>query len=169
MADARIEHVYDCDEDTFWNKVFLDSEYNRRLFKEALGFPVYDEVKREERDDQVKRVIEVVPKTGDMPAALKKLVGENIGYREEGVLDKKARRYRVTVIPNRLADKLTITGELFTEPVGEKKCRRVYKAHVEARVFGLGGLIEKRVIADIENGYSLGAKFTNQYIAEKKL
>src|SRR5262245_16286338 len=34
MADTRIEHVYNCSEDTFWNKVFLDDDYNQRLFKE---------------------------------------------------------------------------------------------------------------------------------------
>ena len=51
MADARIEHIFNCSEDTFWNKLFLDEEYNRRLFKEALEFPVWKEAPRQERGD----------------------------------------------------------------------------------------------------------------------
>ena len=169
MAQARIEHTFNCSEETYWSKVFFDEEYNRRLFKDALGFPVWKEVSREDRGDEIRRVIEVVPKLGDLPAPLKKLVGEGIGYREEGVFDKKTRRYKVTVVPNKLADKLTITGEISIEPAGDKKCKRIYNTKVEAKIFGIGGMVEKRVISDIEHGYGAGAKFTNEYLAEKGL
>jgi hypothetical protein len=85
------------------------------------------------------------------------------------VFDKKTRRYKVTVVPNKLADKLTITGEISIEPAGDKKCKRIYNTKVEAKIFGIGGMVEKRVISDIEHGYGAGAKFTNEYLAEKGL
>jgi hypothetical protein len=169
MADTRIEHIYNCSEDTFWNQIFFDEEYNRRLFKEALEFPVYEQTEFKETDSEVRRSIKVVPKLGPMPGPLKAVIGEGIGYVENGVLDKKTRRYTIDITPNKLADKVTIKGKLYTEPKGDGKCNRVFECTVTAKIFGVGGMLEKRVIADMQESYSRGAKFTNEYIAEKKL
>src|SRR5688500_3041137 len=99
MADCRIEHVYNCSEDTFWNKVFLDDEYNNRLFTEAPELPVFEKLNQEEDDKELRRSINVVPKLGPMPGPLKAVIGEGLGYREDGVLDKKARRYSINITP----------------------------------------------------------------------
>lgn len=169
MAAVHIEHLFNCSEDTFWNKVFFDDEYNDRMFKEALSFPVYKRVKFDDGPKEITRVIDVVPKMADLPGPLKKLVGDNTGYRENGRFDKQTQRYELEVIPNKLADKLTIKGVMFTEPAGEGKCKRVFDAKVEARIFGVGGMLEKRIVADMEQSYGVGAKFTNAFIAEKGL
>jgi len=110
MAEARIEHIFNCSEDTFWNKVFFDADYNKRLFREELAFPRWEEVSKEDKGDQIRRVIEIVPKMADLPGPLKKLAGDGVSYREEGIFDKKTRRYKVTIHPNRLSDKLFIKG-----------------------------------------------------------
>ncbi len=169
MADTRIEHIYNCSEDTFWNKLFFDEEYNRRLFKEALEFPVYEQTEFKETDSEVRRSIKVVPKLGPMPGPLKAVIGEGIGYVENGVFDKKARRYTIDITPNKLSDKVTIKGKLYTEPKGEGKCNRVFECTVTAKIFGVGGMLEKRVITDMQESYAKGAKFSNEYIAEKNL
>jgi len=169
MADTRIEHIYNCSEDTFWNQIFFDQEYNRRLFKEALEFPVYEQTEFKETDSEVRRSIKVVPKLGPMPGPLKAVIGEGIGYVENGVLDKKTRRYTIDITPNKLADKVTIKGKMFTEPKGDGKCNRVFECTVTAKIFGVGGMLEKRVLSDMQESYAKGAKFTNEYIAEKKL
>jgi hypothetical protein len=169
MAETRIEHVYNCSEDTFWNKLFLDEEYNRRLFKDALGFPVYDVTESKETDTEVRRSIKAVPKLGPMPGPLKAVIGEGIGYVENGVLDKKARRYTSDITPNKLADKVTIKGAMTTQPKGDNKCLRVFECKVNAKIFGVGGMLEKRVISDMQESYAVAAEFTNKYIAEKGL
>jgi hypothetical protein len=170
MAESvRIEHTFDCSEDTFWNELFFDEEYNRRIFIEALKFPVWKEVERRDSDQTLHRVIEVVPRVGDMPTALKKIVGENLGYREEGQYDKAKRRYRINIVPNALKDKLSVQGELFTEPAGDGKCRRVFSGTINAKIFGVGGILEKRVAQDLEKSYAVGARFTQEYIKEKGL
>ncbi len=169
MAKVRVEHIFNCSEDTYWDKLFFEEEYNRRMFKDGLGFPVHEQIKQEDTGDAIVRVTDVVPKLGDMPAALKKLVGEGVGYREDGRFDKKTRRYEIKVTPNKLADKLHITGTLYTEPAGEGKCKRVYEGNVEAKIFGVGGMLEKRVIGDLETSYAKAATFTNDYIKEKGL
>ena len=169
MATLDIEHAFNCSEATFWDKVFLDPEYNERLFKTELKFPVWRELSREERGGQLHRVLEVVPYVGELPSAIKAVVGEGIGYEERGVLDRAAKTYKVVVVPNKLADKLSIKVDMVTVADGDNRCRR--KAHAEAivKIFGVGGMIEKRMLADLEKSYQKSADFTNRFIAEKGL
>ena len=168
-TSVRIVHTYNVNEDTFWDKLFFDEDYNRRLYLEALKFHDWKVTKHEDMGDQVHRSIDVVPRLGELPGPMKKVLGDNIRYTESGVLDKAARRYKITIVPSALAGKLLVSGELYTEPVDDKHCRRVFETTVEVKVFGLGGMMEKRFVADIEKSYAVGAKFTNQYATEKGL
>src|SRR5262245_38589637 len=111
MATLEVEHTFNCSEATFWDRIFLDPEYNERLFKGELKFPVWREVSREERGGALHRVLEVVPYVGELPAALKAVVGEGVGYEERGVLSRDAKTYKVEVVPNRMADKITVRVE----------------------------------------------------------
>lgn len=169
MAQTRIEHTFNCSPDTFWDEIFFNDEFNSKLYKEKLEFKQYELVSRDDGDAVMKQTIDVVPKLGDMPGPLKKVLGDGIGYKEEGVFDKNAKRYKVTIIPNKLADKTTIEGEMRCEPAGDGKCKRIFECKVVSKVFGVGGMLEKRVIADMEDGYDKGAKFTNEWIDEKGL
>jgi hypothetical protein len=166
-STVRIEHTYEVSEDTFWNEFFLDEEYNRRLYLEALKFHAYAVSKQDESGDEVRRTLEVTPKLGDLPGPMKKVLGDNMSYREEGVYDRGKRRYRVNIVPASLAGKIKVTGEMYTEPLGEKQCRRVFEANVEVKVLGLGKMMEKRIITDLEKSYAVGARFTNEYAKEK--
>jgi hypothetical protein len=169
MASLDIEHTFNCSEDTFWDRIFLDPEYNERVYKTELKFPLWREVSREERGGALHRVIEVVPYVGELPTALKAVVGEGIGYEERGVLDRSAKTYKVTVIPNKLADKISVKVDLWTVADGDKRCRRKARAECSVKIFGLGGAIEKRMLADLERAYAKSADFTNRFIAEKGL
>jgi hypothetical protein len=169
MATLEVEHIFNCSEATYWDRIFLDPEYNERLFKTELKFPVWREVSREERGGALHRVVEVVPYVGELPGALKAVVGEGIGYEERGVLDLKAKSYKVAVVPNKLADKLSIKVDLWTVADGDKRCRRKARAEANVKIFGVGGTIEKRILSDLERSYQRSADFTNRFIAEKGL
>ena len=169
MATLEIEHTFNCSEATFWDRIFLDPEYNDRRFKIELMFPVCREISREERGGVLHRVVEVVPYVGELPATLKAVIGEGIGYEERGALDRAAKTYKVVVVPNKLAEKLNIKVDIWTVADGENKCRRKVRADVAVKIFGVGGTIEKRMLADLERSYQKSADFTNRYIAEKGL
>jgi hypothetical protein len=169
MKERRIEHVYDCSAEVFWNQIFLDEEYNRKLFLDELHFSVWKVLRSEERGNELHRVIEATPPLGDLPGALKRLLSEGLGYEEHGVLDRAQQRYRLEVKPRSLANKLTIQGELTAQPISDRSCRRIYVPRVEARVLGVGGMIEQRLLDDIEKSYNKSAVFTNRWIAERKL
>src|SRR5262249_27933482 len=108
MATLEVEHTFNCSQATFWDEIFMDNEDNERLFKGELKFPVWRELKREERAGNLYRVLEVVPYVGELPAALKAVVGEGVGYEERGILDRASMRYKVEVVPNRMAEKISI-------------------------------------------------------------
>ncbi|MEP7049842.1 MAG: DUF2505 family protein [Pseudomonadota bacterium] len=169
MSEIRVEHLFKCSEETFWTKVFFDDEYNRRLFQEVLKFPVWRVSKTEERGDEVLRTIEASPPIGDLPGPLKAVVGDNAGYEERGVFNKKTRRYRVQVVPNRMADKISVVVEMWTEPAGDAQCKRFAKATATAKIFGIGGMLEKKMLSDLERSYEKSATFTNTFVAEKQL
>lgn len=166
MPDFRVEHTFNCSEESFWSKVFFDEDYNRKLFSERLKFSHWREAKREERDGKIYRVIEASPPIGDLPAALKAVVGENVRYEERGVYDPGKRHYAVDVVPNRLADKIHVHVDMTTQADGPERCKRLVRATVTAKIFGVGGILEKKLIADLEKSYAKSAEFTNSYLAE---
>src|SRR5688572_20823222 len=107
---VRIEHTLDCSEDTFW-KLFLDDKYNQALFSGYLKFPVWRVASSVDGEKELKRTVEVEPYVADLPATMKKVIGDNVRYREEGRLDKEKRRYHVEIVPARMADKIFVKGE----------------------------------------------------------
>jgi hypothetical protein len=167
MASERIEHTYNCSVDTFWGKIYFDEEYNRRLFLECLKFEAWQVVSFDESEERIVRVTDVKPKVADLPGPLKKLAEKGLGYRETGTFDKKTQRFMADIQPESLRDKLTIKGEMHCEPVGTDKCRRIFEVSATAKVFGVGGMIEKRILSDIAVSYEKAAAFTNGYITEK--
>ena len=101
--------------------------------------------------------------------ALRKVAEKGLGYRETSTFDKKTKVLKNEAEPESLKGKLFIGGDIRAEAAGEKKCRRIFDVNIEAKVFGVGGMIEKRILADMQDSYEKAAVFTNKYIVEKGL
>ena len=114
-------------------------------------------------------MVEVVPYVGELPGTLKAVIGEGIGYEERGVLDRAAKTYKVVVVPNKLAEKLSIKVDIWTVADGDSRCKRKVRADASVKIFGVGGAIEKRMLSDLERSYQKSAEFTNRFVAEKGL
>lgn len=165
---ATYSHVFNCDADTFWNKIFLDPEYNRALFLEGLKFPEYESLEERDTGTTVIRRCRVRPKQ-DAPAAIQKIVGGSFSYVEDGTFDKAAKRYRFKVITATMADKIRSEGELRVEPAGDKRVKRIIDMTVEVKIFGIGGMVESFVSKSMQDNYDQAATFTNKWIADKGL
>jgi hypothetical protein len=166
MPQRRIEHTFECDADTFWSEVFFNDEYNQKLFLERLKFERWVVVERTETADGFRRVIEAVPSVGDLPGPIKALLENGVGYREEGEYSRSKSHYSVRVTPSSLADRVQVTGQMDVEDLGGGRCRRVYLADVTARVRFVGGMLEKRILDDIERSYEKSAKFTESWLRD---
>ncbi len=169
MPEVTLRHEINTDEDTYWAKCVFDADFNKKLYIDALKFPQWKLLDSKDDDAKIWRKVQVDPPTGDMPAAVKKVIGDRLSYVEEGTWDRRTKRYSFKVTPSTMAEKTKVAGEMWTEKLGDKKIVRITKINVEVKVFMVGGLVEDRIIADLRSSYDKGTVFTNQYIAEHGL
>lgn len=164
MPEITLRHEIDIDEDTFWQKVVLDPSFNEKLYVGYMHFPGWKLLEQKDDDAKVWRRVQVDPPVANLPSAIKKVAGDKFGYVEEGTYDKKSKRYSFKVTPSTMADKTKVSGELWTEKLGDKKIARLCKVSVEVKVFMIGGIVEERIISDLRASYDKGADFTNQQV-----
>ena len=169
MSEITLRHEIDTDEATYWSKCVFDADFNKKLYIDALKFPEWRLLDSKDDDAKLWRRVQVDPPVGNMPAAVKKVLGDKLSYVEEGTFDKKAKRYSFKVTPSTLAEKTKVSGEMWVEKLGDKKIARVTKMSVEVKVFMVGGLVEERILSDLKSSYDKGTVFTNQYIKENGL
>jgi hypothetical protein len=167
MIRFTLTHEINCDPESFW-KLFFDDAFNKALYTGELGFSKFEVIESKDSPTQLVRKVSAVPKV-DLPGPIAKLFGPGFGYVEDGTLDKSAKRWRWTMTTSTMSDKLKQSGELRVEPSGEGKCRRIADIQGEAKVFGLGGLIESTIEKELRAGWDKSAAFMNKWIQDGKL
>ena len=166
MDTRRIDHTFNCDPTTYWT-TFFSPEYNHALFVERLKFERWEVVERVETEDGFRRVIEAVPRVGDLPGPIKALLKNGAGYQEQGRYYRSEGRYTTHIRSKSLGDRLGFDGVMTVEDLGSGRCRRVYVFEVDAKVPFVGGMLEKRLLDDVEKSYGKAARFTEQYLARQ--
>jgi len=167
MGQFTCRHVFDTNVETYWDKIFFDEGYNLGLFREELGFGYEVLELTKEADGTVRRKVRTTPKS-DAPTAVKKLIGDGLSYLEEGRFDPVKRRWLYTITPSKLADKISIKGELWAEPKGDK-LERIATLDLEVKIFGVGKIVESFIEKTTRDSYDKAAAFTNRFVREKKL
>jgi hypothetical protein len=163
-----IKHTVETDVDSFW-KLFFDTEFNRVLFQDFLGFTTYRVLEeRTDPDGVIERRVESTPKV-ELPAAARKIFGDSVGYIEVGRYDPKLRKYFVQVLPKMAGDKVKSSTEIWAEPLGDKRCERIVAVDNTVKVFGLGTLLEGFIEQQTRDLYARAADFTNRWIRDKGL
>jgi hypothetical protein len=166
MGKFTVTHEIHCNADTFW-KVFLDKEFNEKLYTTALGFPDFKVTDQTETETSVTRKVSAQPKM-EVPGPVQKLIGPGFRYTEEGSMSKTERVWRWKMVPSTLADKLFTSGIIRIEPIGTDKVRRIADMNVEAKIFAVGGLIESTTEKQMREGWDKSAAFMNKWLAEHK-
>jgi hypothetical protein len=166
MGKFSISHVINCDEETFW-KTFFDKGFNDELYLKSLGFPEFKVIEQRDSDAEIYRKVTGQPKM-DMPGPVAKLMGSNFRYTEEGRYNKATKLWSWKMTPSALADKLRNEGTMRIEKVGDDKVRRIADLVIEAKVFGLGGLIESSAEKQLRDGWDKSAVFMNKYLETHK-
>jgi hypothetical protein len=164
-----IRHTFNTDADTFWSKLFFDPAYNETLFKQHLKFNVYKVLElTHDPDGSVHRRVECAPPV-EVPAVVKKVIGDSTSYVEDGRFDPKTKRFTVEATPKVGADRIQTKIAMWVEPRGDKKVERVVDVESNVKVFGVGKVIEGIIETQTRASYDSAAAFTNQWIAEKGL
>lgn len=164
MAERRIEHAFECDPEAYW-ELFFSAEFNRKLFLERLRFQRWEVTKTEPTAHGFRRRVEAEPPPLNLPGPLARVFKGGIGYSEDGEYDKDRSLYTLRAVSNSLPDRLLVSGEISVVP-DPRGCKRIYVSKVTAKVFGVGGLIEDRVLSDLERSLNKAAEFTEKWLKE---
>ena len=167
MATVTLRHEFDCTEDTFWDEVVFGEEFNRRLYLDVLKFPGFKLLELRDEGTKRHRRVHIDPPLGNVPAPVKKVVGERLSYIETGTFDRATMRYPFVITPSTMADKTKTSGELHTEVLGDKKIARIARIDVEVKVFMIGKLVEDKILGDLKLSYDAAATFTREFLKEK--
>jgi len=163
MGKFTVTHEINCNAETFW-KTFFEEDFNKKLYTDHLQFPEFKVIEQKETDSQITRKTAGKPKMS-MPGPVAKLLGDNFRYTEEGTFDKATKVFRWKMIPSTLADKIKTGGAVRIEPIGDNKVRRIADLEVEAKIFGVGGLMESSAEKQLREGWDQSAVFMNKYLA----
>jgi len=164
-----IRHTFNVDGETFWGRLFFDPAYNEALFRDHLGFSHYEVLELDKRPDgSVRRRVESAPKV-EIPAMIKKVIGDSTRYVEDGRFDAKTQHFTVDVQPKVGADRFITRIIMWVEPRGDKKIERVVEVDSTVKVFGVGKVIELFIEQQMRANYDSSAEFTNKWIADKGL
>ena len=164
-----IRHTFNTDADTFWGKLFFDPAYNETLFTQYLKFKQYKVLELQHNPDgSIHRRVECAPAI-EIPAVVKKVIGDSTSYVEDGRFDPKTKKFTVEATPKVGADRIQSKVTMWVEPRGDKKIERVVEVESNVKVFGVGKIIEGFIEQQTRASYDSAAAFTNQWIAEKGL
>jgi len=162
MATFTMKHELECDCERFW-KLFFDAEFNEQLYLKALEFPEWKLLGTKDTDKEIVRTVKARPKM-DAPAAVVKLLGASFGYDEVSTFDKASQTLKFVIKTNALTEKLRNEGTVKCEPRGEGKSLRVVEIIAEAKVFGVGGMIESSFEKSFRAGWQKSADFINEWV-----
>ena len=158
-----MKHELECDCERFW-KLFVDVEFNVALYK-ALEFPEWKLLETKETDTEIVRTVKARPKM-DAPATVVKLLGSSFGYDEVNRFDKVSKTAKFVIKTNVLTEKLRNEGTIKCEPRGEGKSLRIVEIIAEAKVFGVGGMIESSFEKSFRTGWQQSADFVNKWVKD---
>lgn len=112
------------------------------------------------------RKVHVIPDVV-LPGALKKIIGDTIGYTQTDRVPKGVTYYDWTAIPDAIADKAKISGKFTVESTGEGRSRRTIEGDVDVKIMLVGKLAEKFVIDELEKNYAKVAREQERWIRAK--
>lgn len=162
MGRFTVRQEIQCGQDTFW-KLFFDKEFNEKLYREGLGYPDFTIVQQTDTESGTVRKVTAMPKY-ELPGPVAKLLGSNYRYSEEGSFNPATKSWTWKHIPSSMADKLLIKGTVRIEPLGNGNVTRIIEVTLEAKIFGVGGLIESSFEKQMREESDRSATFTNQWL-----
>lgn len=149
-------------------------EYEQLHFSEEFQIALCQAVKLarrlDKRDDDGKhlsRIVAVGPDRDIPPAAQKILKADRIEYAEHLEYDWGTYKGTWKTISSIMTDKVDAHGTFAFKAVANGVERSV-EGEVAVKLFGVGAIIEKFVVADIKKSYTEAGEFTQKWINEGK-
>lgn len=167
MKTSTTSALLPCTPETFW-AAFLDESYLTALYLEELEYRAFAVIEIGETS----RKLRIVPKM-KLPAPVAKLIGESFTYEEHGTLDRARSEWTWRMVqPANLGptskprkDVVTMHGTVRVEATGDGHCRRTDEFSIEAKIFGIGGLIESSIEKELRTARAKEYAFLARWVA----
>ena len=162
MRTFDVRHEMIVGTEQFWQLIHHETEFIRSLYVDFLDFGY--ETLEDNKETGVRRTY-ITPKV-EAPKAIVRVMGDSISFTENGLLveDPDDYRYEFTVVPNKFADKISISGAMRAHAISENKCERCVTFNVGCTIFGIGKLLEGFIQKEIRRSYVESAAYTNTYL-----
>ena len=147
MKTSTTSAILPCTPETFW-AAFLNESYLNALYLDELEYRAFAVIEIGETS----RKLRIVPKM-KLPAPVAKLIGDSFAFEDHGTLDRAKGEWTWRMVqPTNLDSKskarkdvVTMHGAVRIEAAGNGHCRRTDEFTIEAKIFGLGSLIESSI------------------------
>jgi len=102
-----------------------------------------------------------------MPGPVKKVLGGLNTFVVELILDTRSNQGTLEIVPARMGDKIKAGGRIFFEQQGDRWVQNVV-GDVTVKMFGVGKLVEKFIVASFQKSFDLECKLRNDYLRETR-
>jgi len=168
MKTSTASALLPCTPETFW-AAFLGESYLSALYLEELQYRAFAVIEIGETS----RKLRIVPKMR-LPAPVARLIGESFAYEDHGTLDRARSEWTWRMVqPANLdptskprKDVVTMHGTVRVQAAGDGRCRRTDDFSIEAKMFGLGGLVESSVEKELRSARAKECAFLKRWVEE---
>ena len=161
-----VHHDLNCTPEELVEKIHWNEAYHQAVFAK-LDYRY--ELVESNRETGVRKV-RIWP--SDIPGVVRKALGDDFHFFEEGVMDPATGRYEFKATPSAMSDKIGTTGYQFATPLDGGGCRREVCFDITANIKflpGVGKIIEKFVVSTTRKSYDDSAGYINDFLAGRAL
>ena len=161
MRDFSLVQEIDATVDEHW-RTFFAPEFERHVV-EQLRFRSYETLEHADTDTGFRRTTRAVPQI-NAPGPVAKLIGSSFGYVEEGTFDNASKTWRTHTIPNTFSGRMFCDSVMRVDPTSETSSTRTLEFHIEARLLGIGGMVESTFENQLRKGWADSVALLNGYL-----
>jgi hypothetical protein len=164
--EFKVEHLIKGVTLTSYESLYFNEEFNKalcekvKLHRRLVSLTVQNGV--------LNRVVEVGPDR-EIPGPVAKILGaDRIAYTEHVEYRLGSGKGSWKTISSVMTEKVESAGS-FSFKETPQGVIRVVDGFVKVKIFAVGGMVEKFIAHDVEQGYQQAADFTHTWVAEKGL
>lgn len=147
MKKIRIEEIYHCSAEHYL-ECLLNAEHRAEREVGGCGAVSFRILSSGWDGDEYQQVAEIVEQV-TAPAAVRKIFGETSRIEETSRYTHGGNIARISYRPNIMGDRVRMEGRLECTPLEESRCRVVLELEITAKVFGIGGIVERLVAKEL--------------------
>ncbi len=117
------------------------------------------------QDQGERRLIADFTQRLDAPGPIRKLIGETTAFQEESWWREGSDVIDIVIRPQKMAKKLSIQGQYRVQGLEDGTSRVTFELEVQARIFGIGGLVEKMALKEAPDTFAKDAQYFNEHLA----